>query len=261
MQACITLRKETTMTNRPIVLSFFDFTGEAVRPWAKAGYECWCFDIQHPEERRHERVGDGEIVFAKADLSASSRDWWGILDSMRGLPVAMVFGFPPCTDLASSGALHWAAKRAADPYFQHKAVGMARMVAFVAETLGARYAIENPRGALSTLWRKADHAFDPCDFGGYLHKAIAEHPIWPEYIPAFDAYTKRTNLWTGGGFVMPAKLAVEPVILSYTKADGSVTRGSPQWGKLGGKSLKTKNIRSATPRGFAIAVFEANHTA
>jgi len=28
--------------------------------------------------------------------------------------------------------------------------------------------------------------------------------------------------------------------------------------KLGGKSAKTKNIRSATPRGFAIAVMAAN---
>jgi hypothetical protein len=28
--------------------------------------------------------------------------------------------------------------------------------------------------------------------------------------------------------------------------------------KLGGKSMRTKNIRSATPRGFARAVYEAN---
>lgn len=33
---------------------------------------------------------------------------------------------------------------------------------------------------------------------------------------------------------------------------------SDQHKKLGGRSLKTKNIRSATPRGFAQAVFEAN---
>ena len=33
---------------------------------------------------------------------------------------------------------------------------------------------------------------------------------------------------------------------------------SDQYKLLGGKSLKTKNIRSATPRGFAKAVCEAN---
>jgi hypothetical protein len=33
---------------------------------------------------------------------------------------------------------------------------------------------------------------------------------------------------------------------------------SRQHTQLGGKSLKTKNIRSATPRGFSRAVFLAN---
>jgi hypothetical protein len=74
--------------------------------------------------------------------------------------------------------------------------------------------------------------------------------LWPKHIPNRDAYTKETYLWTGNGFVFPEKKPVEPVLIK-----GS----SPQWAKLGGKSLKTKNIRSATPRGFALAVYEANH--
>jgi len=43
---------------------------------------------------------------------------------------------------------------------------------------------------------------------------------------------------------MPEKKPVKPV------------NNYPGWTKLGGKSLRTKNIRSATPRGFAQAVFE-----
>ena len=30
-----------------IVLSLYDFTGEALKPWAEAGYTCHAFDIQH----------------------------------------------------------------------------------------------------------------------------------------------------------------------------------------------------------------------
>ena len=46
----------------------------------------------------------------------------------------------------------------------------------------------------------------------------------------------------------------------FYDADGAPIWGySDQHNKLGGKSLKTKNIRSATPRGFAQAVFEANN--
>jgi hypothetical protein len=48
------------------VVSLYDFTGEAVRPWAEAGYECWCYDIQHTY--RKEAVGRGSIHYAYADL-------------------------------------------------------------------------------------------------------------------------------------------------------------------------------------------------
>jgi hypothetical protein len=52
---------------------------------------------------------------------------------------------------------------------------------------------------------------------------------------------------TRGGFRMPHKKPV-PIPEGY----------SDQHNLLGGKSERTKNIRSATPRGFARAVFLAN---
>jgi hypothetical protein len=109
------------------------------------------------------------------------------------------------------------------------------------------YMVENPVGRLSTIWRKPNHYFDPCDFGGYLSDVKAAHPRYPNIIPRFDAYTKRTCLWTGNGFIMPSPKPVKPI-----------SKDSPLHTKLGGKSLRTKNIRSETPRGFAHAVFEAN---
>ena len=51
----------------------------------------------------------------------------------------------------------------------------------------------------------------------------------------------------GNGFIEPI---AKPVACDAGYSD--------QHKKLGGKSLKTKNIRSATPRGFAKAVFIAN---
>ena len=49
------------------VVSLYDFTGEALRPWAEAGYECHAYDIQHPHEGR---VCEG-IHFEHADLHDS----------------------------------------------------------------------------------------------------------------------------------------------------------------------------------------------
>ena len=42
------------------------------------------------------------------------------------------------------------------------------------------------------------------------------------------------------------------------KPVGVVGGYSTQHLKLGGKSQRTKDIRSATPRGFAIAIYESN---
>ena len=46
------------MTDK-IVISLYDYTGEALKPWAEAGYTCHAFDIQHDETGRSEerRVG------------------------------------------------------------------------------------------------------------------------------------------------------------------------------------------------------------
>ena len=109
------------------------------------------------------------------------------------------------------------------------------------------YFIENPVSVLATMWRKPDYRFHPYEYGGYIPDDQAEHPRWPEYIAPRDAYPKNTCLWTGFGFVMPWTDPVEP-------EQGH----SRQHLKLGGKSQRTKDIRSATPRGFATAVYEFN---
>ena len=108
------------------------------------------------------------------------------------------------------------------------------------------YMIENPVSVLSSLWRKPDHVFHPCAYGGYLPEND-KHPVFPDIIPPRDAYSKKTCLWTGNGFVMPEPNQVLP--------EGD---SNPGWAKLGGKSSRTKMIRSLTPRGFAKAVMLAN---
>jgi hypothetical protein len=244
------------MNRRLTVVSLFDYTGNALRPWAEAGYECHAFDIQHeapPTAPRIEFIGRGTITFHHWDSDTPGR-YRTVEQAVQGSRVVMLFGWPPCTDLAGSGARHWAAKLAADPLCQARAVERAKLCAAMADALGGcPYVIENPIGALSRLWRPAEVYFNPCDFGGYIPEAEAEHPVWPEYIAPRDAYKKLTGYWFGNGFRMPAKRAVEPEVIVVGNK-----QGSRQWAKLGGKSLKTKNIRSATPRGGMLAVYEAN---
>lgn len=119
------------------------------------------------------------------------------------------------------------------------------MVEKLANMYNVPWMVENPVGALSTLWRKPDFIFNPCAYGGYLPEDD-KHPAFPEYIAARDAYTKKTCIWCGNGFKQPL---FRPVPMPDEWED------SKQHAKLGGKSKRTKMIRSLTPRGFARAVF------
>jgi hypothetical protein len=198
-----------------IVISLFDHTTNMVAPWADAGFLCYCVDLRHPPGEQRE----GNIIRVGADV----REWLPPFAA-----VAAVFAFPPCTDVAVSGA-RW---------FQDKGIGsligalqLFEAAVRIAEWTQAPYMIENPVSTVSSYWRKPDFVFDPCDYGGYLK-------------PPIDAYTKRTCLWTGNGFVMPKTKRVTPV-------EGSRMH-------LLGPAENRGAKRSVTPKGFAQAVFEAN---
>jgi hypothetical protein len=245
-----------------IVISLYDRSGVALVPWAEAGYDCQAYDIVHDgvvteeyfqAQRLPSRAGLnlashyklGSITYRRADLhNAATVE--RIISQWAG-KVAFLSAFPPCTDTAASGAKHFARKRAKNPGFQTNAVEHVKNCARIADRLGSvPYYIEHPVSVVSTLWRKPDEMFHPFEFGGYLPEDD-EHPDYPDIILPRDAYPKRTCLWTGNGFIMPPKKAVD-VPAGY----------SLQFKKLGGRSEKTKSIRSQTPRGFSLAVFEAN---
>lgn len=200
---------------QPAVISLFDYSANMVVPWAKVGFLCYCVDLQHPAGKNV----DGNIVRVGADV----REWLPPFSEVK-----MLFAFPPCTHVAVSGA-RW---------FQDKGLGalietleLFEAAVRLAEWTGAPYMIENPVSTVSTYWRKPDYTFNPCDYGAYR-------------VPAGDAYTKKTCLWTGNGFIMPEAKEVKPV-------EGSRMHRLPP-------SKDRANLRSATPTGFAQAVFEAN---
>lgn len=219
----------------PILVSLFDLTGYAVKPFTDAGWKTIIIDTQHVAER-HDHP--------RATLALP----WEINDETEKDVAAfepdLIISFPPCTDMAVSGAAHFAKKRAADPDFQKKASHLARAAERIAAKRNTPYLVENPISVLSSLWRKPDFIFQPYEFGGWLPEDDV-HPEYPDYIMPRDAYPKMTCYWTGNGFRLPIKKPVE-VAPGY----------SIQHKKLGGKSMKTKNIRSASPRGVFIAIHD-----
>lgn len=209
--------------NRGVVVSLCDLTGNMVQPWLAAGYRAVLVDPQHGVDSV-----DGPVTKIAGTVEDAMERLGALI---RSGSVAMVFGFPPCTDMAVSGARWFAAKREADPLFQAKAVMVAEQCRTVGRLSGAPYLVENPVSVLASAFGKSQHTFHPHDF-------TALEPA--------DNYTKRTCLWTGGGFVMP-----EPA--------RDLTLGPPDnrinWAPPGPERA---NFRSITPMGFARAVFAAN---
>lgn len=198
----------------------FEKSGKMAAPWAAAGYRCFCFDIQH--SIRRDRV-EGNIHFIWADARTVRRP-------VRG-PLAFVAAFSPCTHVAGSGARDFDRKGG---HMLRDTLELFEAGRLIAEWSDAPYCLENPVGVLSNIPHigKPHYLFDPFEYAGYADDPDAE------------AYTKKTCLWTGNGFVMPAKKPVDPVL------------GSKMWRMP--PSDERADDRSETPSGFARAVFHAN---
>lgn len=149
-------------------------------------------------------------------------------------PVHGILAAPPCTDFAGSGARWWAEKDKDGRTAESLAL-IDCLIEAIHTLTPSWYAIENPVGRLSKL------------------RPMLGQPFYfqPHYYG--DAYTKKTGLWGEFCHDLPRN-DVEPVM--YTTKNGK--RGSWQWAKLGGKSDRTKALRSITPAGFAQAFFEVN---
>jgi hypothetical protein len=205
------------------VISLCDLTGHMVEPWVSAGYRAVLVDPQHgtsSDDGRIERI-------AGTVLDATKR----LVRIIRTEHVVFVAGFPPCTDVAVSGSRWFAEKAAADKHFQAKAALVAEQCRMVGALTGAPWFFENPVSVFSSIFGAPDYTFDPSDFTGHH---------------ANDNYTKKTCLWSGNGFVMPPRFKDEKL----GAPDNRIHACPP--------GPERANFRSATPRGFALAVYLAN---
>ncbi len=225
------------------IILLYNKTNHMAKPWLDAGYQVFMFDGQHDGIKT-----DGNLTTIGMWFDAyKTSDHVKEIAEICGAGVDLVIGFPECTDMSVAGAKHFKKKELENPAFQAESVELAKLVMYVGDYYECPWMLENPVSVLSTMWRSPGFYFDPCDYAGYL-PANDNHPDYPEVYPPRDRYNKKTGIWLGNGFISPEFKRIEPF-----------EKDNPGWKRCGGKSLKTKNIRSATPRGFAQAVFESNH--
>jgi hypothetical protein len=246
-----------------IAIFLCDITGKMAEPWVAAGYHCVLVDPQHPTG-----IHTDGLVTRIGDIIIGCTDYLGAL--IRTGRVVFVMGFPPCTDVAVSGSLHFEKKRQKDPHFQAKAALVAEQCRMTGMLSGVPWAFENPVSVFSSIFGESNHGF---------------HPWWFTGICLNDNYTKNTRLWVGGGFAMPnndVHPSVQQSVDFVTAKCGRMfakPKAIEMLSKMGASDEEIQmvrdwypddrihkaapgderaNFRSATPSGFAMAVYLAN---
>ena len=139
----------------------------------------------------------------------------------------MIIAFPPCTDLAVSGA-RWFAEKQADGRQQ----ASIDFFLLFANANCKRVAIENPIGIMSTKYRKPDQIIQPWQFGHGETKATC---LWLKGLPKLQATKvvegREQKVWKMGPSPERAKLRSK----TYP---GVAKAMAEQWGKLLLKELE-----------------------
>jgi len=137
------------------VLIACECSGVVRRAFRKRGHDAFSCDLQPAD--------DGSPFHIQGDVLP-------ILDGEWDLVIA----FPPCTDLCVSGARWFPAKRADGS--QRRSIDF-----FMAFTdLACHWAIENPIGIMSSVYRKPDQIIQPWQFGHGETKATC---LWLHGLP------------------------------------------------------------------------------
>lgn len=140
------------------ILVACEFSGVVTEAFRKRGHNAWSCDLIFSENPTRHLV---------CDVRTLLNNGWD-----------MMIAFPPCTDLAVSGA-RWFPQKRADGSQQ-------RSIEFFMELANAnidKICIENPIGIMSKLFRKPDQIIQPWQFGHEEQKSTC---LWLKNLPKLE---------------------------------------------------------------------------
>lgn len=230
------------------ILFLFNSSDYGPAPWLAAGYRVVSVDCDDTDHASTLRARGGHPYHHRLniDLSRGPCSVAEINDTLEHLGYedpSFIVSYAPCTDLAVCGNRSRIEKLKRDGGVVRRAVVNARLV----EHWTCPSIVENPVSILATHWKRPTGYVHPWQFSGLCPEG--PHPEFPDLIPERDLYPKKTGLWCQNGALLPV-----PV-----KRDPPAKQDFFGYAKLGGKSARTKYIRSLSPRGMSEAIFLANH--
>lgn len=136
------------------VLIACEFSGVVREAMRARGHDAWSCDLLPAEDGSRYHFADDVLAIFRA---------------RRIRPWDMILAFPPCTDLAVSGARWFKVK---GPEVQQAAADF--FMAMV-KAPAPRVAVENPIGVMSSRYRKPDQIIQPWQFG---HGEVKATCLW-----------------------------------------------------------------------------------
>lgn len=194
------------------------------------GHEAYSADIQEPSGGHPEWHILGDVLpllNGRCSFETMDGEWHEILGRWD-----MIIAFPPCTDLAASGARHFARKRSDGTQERSK-----QFFLRFANADCNRIVIENPVGIMSTHYRKPDQIVQPWHFG--------------------ENYQKTTCLWFVGDIPKLIPTATEKPDFNYhtwIDKNGKQKRQTQWYYDTRRKGKNRGKIASKTPIGLAVAM-------
>lgn len=244
-----------------ILIDLFDHSGNSAQPYRDNGWHVIQVDIKHGidiltwDYRK-------EISFAIDNSWANSS-----IGNYSPFGKIGILAAIPCTDYATSGAKHFAKKD--ESGVTHKSDLLVDKVYEIMTFVRGNWAlyfwrVENPRSRIHNRHKwlgRVAHKFNPCDYAGFTNPTTEQLELLSglqnidmlkaskedlKLVMDIGAYNKETWLW--GNFIAPGKNRIEPV-----------WKENPGWRLYGGKSERTKELRSVDPIGFCKAFYEFNN--
>jgi hypothetical protein len=151
-------------------------SGRVTKAFREKGHDAWSCDLLPTS-------GDLPQYHLQQDVTELLKENWDL-----------VIAFPPCTNLCISGAKHFEKKRKDGS----QQAGIDFFLLFT--KLKCKWAIENPIGIMSTIYRKPNQIISPHEFGDNFKKKTC---LWLNELPLLKP--KGIYLWdSSNDYIAPS---------------------------------------------------------
>lgn len=214
-----------------VIVSLCDYSGRWPSLYIEQGYTVAQFDLKHGDDCT-------DVAGTLAGISKARYEAYKAGGCENVSHIVGILAAPVCTDFSVSGAQYWA-KKDADGTTARSLALVDGCMAIINACSPDWWALENPVGRLKALRPGLPFVgwFQPHNYAGH------------DVDPAASRYTKKTGIWGTAKLPEQVTANLEPI---RACAQGSWLQ------KLGGKSERTKELRSMTPLGFARAFASFN---